>query len=446
MSARCRSWWTGPAEQVRRGQVLLIYSTASPDAVQNAQRELGRSEAAAILEQAFGALAVALAGHGVRAFVVAGGETSGAVLEALGVRMLGFGEEIEPGVPWTRSLDPEGFSSRVEIGEFRQPGFFRQGAGDERHERGRQAREALAAAWALALRARIQLRHVGKSQRAPRRAAAISCRRRTSRWDVSIRARLSKLDSNGRHVDGPPPTKEAWLHIAMYKARPDDAAVVHLHSTYATALVVSDRSPGRRRAARDDAVRRDESGAGRARAVSGPAIGGVGATISALARRASRAPPGEPRPGRLGPEPRHRRRCRRRAGGDGEAVLRARRPAAPAAGRGADRRACGASSDRERSEHAGRYRTIPGRTRARRRILRARAAAGERHRSNARRPARSSTCAGASANPAEVFLYEIYDDESAFAAHLKTPHFLAFDADSPAPGFADKVVEKWERA
>jgi ribulose-5-phosphate 4-epimerase/fuculose-1-phosphate aldolase len=48
--------------------------------------------------------------------------------------------------------------------------------------------------------------------------------------------RLSKLDANGRHVDGPAPTKEAWLHFAMYKSRPDDTAVVHLHSTYATAL------------------------------------------------------------------------------------------------------------------------------------------------------------------------------------------------------------------
>jgi ribulose-5-phosphate 4-epimerase/fuculose-1-phosphate aldolase len=48
--------------------------------------------------------------------------------------------------------------------------------------------------------------------------------------------KLSALDSNGIHIAGPPPTKEAWLHLAMYKARPLDAAVVHLHSTYATAL------------------------------------------------------------------------------------------------------------------------------------------------------------------------------------------------------------------
>jgi ribulose-5-phosphate 4-epimerase/fuculose-1-phosphate aldolase len=47
---------------------------------------------------------------------------------------------------------------------------------------------------------------------------------------------LSRLDVNGRHVDGPAPTKEGWLHLAMYAARPQDHAVVHLHSTHAAAL------------------------------------------------------------------------------------------------------------------------------------------------------------------------------------------------------------------
>lgn len=47
---------------------------------------------------------------------------------------------------------------------------------------------------------------------------------------------LSRLDAAGRHVDGPAPTKESWLHLALYRSRPQDAAVVHLHSTYAVAL------------------------------------------------------------------------------------------------------------------------------------------------------------------------------------------------------------------
>ena len=47
---------------------------------------------------------------------------------------------------------------------------------------------------------------------------------------------LSLLDRNGRHLDGRPPTKEAWLHLAMYTARPHDRAIVHLHSTHSVAV------------------------------------------------------------------------------------------------------------------------------------------------------------------------------------------------------------------
>lgn len=47
---------------------------------------------------------------------------------------------------------------------------------------------------------------------------------------------LCLLSPAGEHVSGAPPTKEAWLHLAMYRARPADAAIVHLHSTYAVAL------------------------------------------------------------------------------------------------------------------------------------------------------------------------------------------------------------------
>ncbi|MGL4242647.1 MAG: aldolase [Beijerinckiaceae bacterium] len=48
--------------------------------------------------------------------------------------------------------------------------------------------------------------------------------------------RLSKLDAEGRHVSGDPPTKELPLHFGFYQARPQAGAVVHLHSTYATLI------------------------------------------------------------------------------------------------------------------------------------------------------------------------------------------------------------------
>ena len=49
-------------------------------------------------------------------------------------------------------------------------------------------------------------------------------------------ARITKLDREGRHVAGDPPSKEVFLHRAFYDTRPQAGAVVHLHSTYATAL------------------------------------------------------------------------------------------------------------------------------------------------------------------------------------------------------------------
>lgn len=49
-------------------------------------------------------------------------------------------------------------------------------------------------------------------------------------------ARLSKLDRNGRHISGDKPSKEVFLHRAFYATRPQTGAVVHLHSTFATAL------------------------------------------------------------------------------------------------------------------------------------------------------------------------------------------------------------------
>lgn len=58
-------------------------------------------------------------------------------------------------------------------------------------------------------------------------------------------AKLSKLDADWTHVSGDKPTKELPLHRAFYDARPKTGAVVHLHSTYATALsCLADTDPG----------------------------------------------------------------------------------------------------------------------------------------------------------------------------------------------------------
>jgi uncharacterized protein YgbK (DUF1537 family) len=115
-------------ETARRDDVL-VYSTARPEYVRDVQRALGTPEAAALVESAFRELAAALAGCGVRTFVVAGGETSGAVLEALGVRALRFGSEVEAGVPWTFSIDPPGFRMALKSGNFGSVEFFSRALG-----------------------------------------------------------------------------------------------------------------------------------------------------------------------------------------------------------------------------------------------------------------------------------------------------------------------------
>ena len=110
-------------EQIEGGSMLL-YSSGEPNRVQAVQQHLGPLPAAGLVEKAFGALAVALAERGVRTFVVAGGETSAAVLQALRIRMLTFGDELDPGVPWTSSLDPEGFVFALKSGNFGTRDFF----------------------------------------------------------------------------------------------------------------------------------------------------------------------------------------------------------------------------------------------------------------------------------------------------------------------------------
>lgn len=57
-------------------------------------------------------------------------------------------------------------------------------------------------------------------------------------------ARLARLDRAGRHIAGDQPTKEAFLHLAMYRDRPASGAVVHLHATHSVAVsVLADTDP-----------------------------------------------------------------------------------------------------------------------------------------------------------------------------------------------------------
>lgn len=103
---------------------VLLYTTADPDSVAATQARLGRDRAAALLEDTFGRIALALVDAGARRLVVAGGETSGAVVSALGVRALRIGAEIAPGVPWTETLDAPHLALALKSGNFGDEDFF----------------------------------------------------------------------------------------------------------------------------------------------------------------------------------------------------------------------------------------------------------------------------------------------------------------------------------
>ena len=104
----------------------LIYSTAAPDRVAAAQARHGEARAAAAVETLFGALARAGVMRGVRRLVVAGGETSGAVVGALELAGLDVGAEIAPGVPMlgARLADGSVLALELKSGNFGAPDFL----------------------------------------------------------------------------------------------------------------------------------------------------------------------------------------------------------------------------------------------------------------------------------------------------------------------------------
>ena len=114
--------WAQP--RLARGPVL-VYSTAAPEAVQAIQARLGVAEAGALVEHALAAVARALAEAGVQQLVVAGGETSGACVQALGIGQLQIGAQIDPGVPWCHAQGAAGpLHLALKSGNFGSDDFF----------------------------------------------------------------------------------------------------------------------------------------------------------------------------------------------------------------------------------------------------------------------------------------------------------------------------------
>ena len=103
----------------------MIYATAEPEDVQKAQDQFGTAQAGAMIENAMARLAKTAFDLGYRRFVVAGGETSGAVAQALGITSVFIGPEITPGVPWVYAeKQDQPFQLALKSGNFGQEDFF----------------------------------------------------------------------------------------------------------------------------------------------------------------------------------------------------------------------------------------------------------------------------------------------------------------------------------
>ena len=116
--------WARPL--LPRGPVL-VYATAAPEAVREVQQRLGVEQAGAMVEDTLGRVARGLVQHGVAQLVVAGGETSGACVQALGITQMRIGPQIDPGVPWCHAASPAaaaGLHLALKSGNFGGTDFF----------------------------------------------------------------------------------------------------------------------------------------------------------------------------------------------------------------------------------------------------------------------------------------------------------------------------------
>ena len=107
----------------REGDVL-IYSSAEPEELAEIQSSLGAENAGQRVEEILSGVARALYDRGKRRFIVAGGETSGAVGAALGLKELTIGPQIDPGVPWMVSMGDESLCIAFKSGNFGSDDFF----------------------------------------------------------------------------------------------------------------------------------------------------------------------------------------------------------------------------------------------------------------------------------------------------------------------------------
>jgi uncharacterized protein YgbK (DUF1537 family) len=120
LTRQASEWMDGKLNEERP---IVIVGSAAPDKVAALQQKLGRDAAGTLVEHIMAAVAAELVARGVGRLVVAGGETSGAVVQKLGITSLRIGPQIDPGVPWTYA-EPAGLHLALKSGNFGARDFF----------------------------------------------------------------------------------------------------------------------------------------------------------------------------------------------------------------------------------------------------------------------------------------------------------------------------------
>ncbi len=118
------------AMQQNPDRPVLIYTTADPESVRAVQSQFGIAQAGVMVEEALSGIAKCLVLQGIQQLIVAGGETSGACVKALGIESMRIGTAIAPGVPWCHASSPFAQDGHLHItlksGNFGTEDFFTQ--------------------------------------------------------------------------------------------------------------------------------------------------------------------------------------------------------------------------------------------------------------------------------------------------------------------------------
>lgn len=110
-------------EQPNDGLAPLVFATMAPDKLKNIQEKFGKQKSSEAIEQLFALIAIELSKNDFVRFIVAGGETSGSVTQALNIEGFAIGPQIAPGVPWVKAIGKP-LSLALKSGNFGNEEFF----------------------------------------------------------------------------------------------------------------------------------------------------------------------------------------------------------------------------------------------------------------------------------------------------------------------------------